>query len=947
MSGMTKVETVFWALLGRAPLPHEVQAYAQYESTPQELGLKLLAYPEVRKRAMIAEFTTESSKWVCSEIRNGLKLWVDLMDAGVSAGAIANNWELEETNFILSLLKQEGCFLDIGAHNGWFTILAAYHVGPRGKVYSFEPRQDIFNYLKKSVDVNGFHDRCTLYRAALSDKVSTTRMGVYSSEHKSDHTIMVVDQTPNDATIIEDTPTLTLDGLEWDRKIDLLKIGFEGAEAIILKGGVELLRRDHPIIINEVFPHWPHQVNGTSAESFIEILKNFGYRLFELTAYGIGQEIHNLDKADPLNRGYFVNIVCLTEEHIAEHLLGPLDGCAKNHKDKLKNLQIDFQSKIDTLKRQGLTQNQIEKDIASIRADFDGKVRVEQQQLAQIEIQIANLRYGFEDKTQSIQKRQKKNSEAEMEIMSLRADLETKTLYGDQQNLKLKKAETEISALRSNLAFHQETTEQQKQNQIHLRQEISNLQEAVAHFNTLQSSNAWRIFMVLVRIGRHIPPPLRRFLIRTAKLGWWSITGKLPQRVSQWRAFQRAQRVVQPPAFVQPAVVDQSCWKLRRGPVALIIDHCWPEPDRDSGSVDAINLVRQLLTLGFEVVFASAGNLVQSPHYESDLIKLGARTVPETGFLPIQKFIEENKDIFSFVVLSRVSCGGALFEHVRYNCPDAKIIFNSVDLHFLREGRAAQLTGDRHALAHAEQTRQREEFLTGKADLTIVVSDVEAEILSVAVPRAPILHLPLAREISLPTATFEARNRIGFIGGFSHKPNLDAIYWFLDQVWPLIRQKRPDIVFSIAGRGLPDNIAKPEEGVIYEGPIDDLHGWFETLIMSVAPLRIGAGAKGKVVSSLTNGIPCVVSAIAAEGMGLIDGTTALVAETREVFAEKIIELIEDKMLWHTLSKNGISYAKTHFSYEVNMHKLHKALIEIGVPVDHSTAAPSTISGVGK
>lgn len=1132
MSGMTQIETVFLALLGRAPLPHELEAYAEFESSPQELGLKLMSSSEIRRRAMLGEFSIGSSQWVCAEIRDGLKLWVDLLDAGVSAGAIAGNWEPNETNFILSILKKDGCFLDIGAHIGWFTILAAHHVGPRGRVYSFEPRQAIFNYLNASVEANGFQDRCTLYRAALSDTVSTTRMATYSSEHNSGHAFIVVGQTPEGADLIEDIPTLTLDGLKWDRKIDVLKIDVEGAEAIVLKGGSQLLMRDRPIIVSELFPRWLHNVSGTSADQFLETLKGFGYRLFELTDHGIGREIHNLNRANLVNDEYFINIVCLTENHIAEHLLRPLDGRVESYMEKIKLLHADFEKETKKATKQNLIRVQLETDLTSLRDEFESNLnqlelqkqsynqlnqemtslkseldikmlQVQQQerkytqaeaeiadlrsdlkakeqertqagaeitalrsgleakalllqqqaqQLTQAEAEIIILRSELETKTRQAQQQAHQRTQAEAEISDLRCELDIKRQHVRQQELKHAVAETEIASLRSDFEikvlrnkkkeleytkiqaeiltlrsdlenknhtiqhnyqqhvqaeaeiaalrselndkngwiehnYHRHNQTKAKLEALHsafvslqdksneneylrlqAEQEIKNLQELAGQLAVLQASNSWRACMVLIRIGRYIPSPLRRFMVRLTKLGWWSITGKLPERLSQRQIFLRSLRtaeIILPTPSLQaenttiaaaiapdpfepvmaettipstPPIIEPSRWEQRRGPVALIVDHCWPEPDRDSGSVDAINLVQQLLTLGFEVVYASAGSLIQPPRFERELCELGAKTVSQTGPEATQKYIEDNRDIFSLIVLSRVSCGGAFFELIRYNCPDTKIIFNTVDLHFLREVRAAQLNGDRNALAHAEQTRRREEFLTGKADLTIVVSDVEAEILSVAVPRAPILHLPLAREITLPTARFETRKRIGFIGGFSHQPNLDAVCWFLAEVWPLVRKKRPNMIFSIAGSALPENIAKPEEGVVYEGPVDDLHGWFETLVMSVAPLRIGAGAKGKVVSSLTNGLPCVISAIAAEGMGLTDGITALVAGAPEIFAEKIIALAEDETLWHALSEKGLEYAQTHFSYQANLNKLHKALIGIGVPVNDSTSA---------
>jgi FkbM family methyltransferase len=824
------MEIAFQALLGRAPLPHEVDAYAALEGSPKELGLRLMTSQEFRRRAQLGEFPAGATRWVCAEIRDELKLWVDLMDAGVSAGAIADNWEPAETNFILSILKKGGCFLDIGAHLGWFTVLAAHRVGPEGRVYAFEPRQKIFNYMRASVEANGFQERCVLRCAALSDKIGTTSMAAFSAEFNSGHAFMVMGERPEGASMVEDIPTLTLDGLEWDRKIDLLKIDVEGAEAIVLKGGRTLLQRDRPVIVSELFPRWLRNVSGVTADEFLKLLKESGYRLFELTPHGVGREIQTLSKAQLFSEEYFTNIVGLTEEHIAEYLLRPLDG----------------------------------------------RLTAQAGQVAQLEEEVTRLR-----------------REAE-----------------------------KLAA--------------------HAGRLVERNDMLAAQLAALRSSSIWRACMALARLASHVPVPLRRFLVRRAKLGWWGVTGQLPRRWSQYRQFRRdggavaASHATLPPQVENPDI-ELAHWADRRGPVALVVDHCWPEPDRDSGSVDAVNLVRHLLAMGFEVVYASAGDLVQAPRYREELVALGVTALPGTGAAFVRKYIEDNRDIFSLVILSRVSCGGALFELVRYNCPDAKIIFNTVDLHFLRESRAAQLSGRQDEAASAERTREREEWLVGQADLTIVVSETEREILAAAVPRAPVLHLPLARDIMPVTAPLQARNRVGFIGGFAHLPNLDAVRWFLAEIWPLVRQQRPDLIFSIAGSGLPDDTVRPEDGVEYVGAVDDLNGWFETLLTSVAPLRIGAGAKGKVASSLANGVPCVVSAVAAEGMGLTDGETALIAATPEAFAGRILALAADDALRQELSAGGLAFARARFSQQSNLLRLHEALIKLNVPVPKEMA----------
>lgn len=907
MPDMNQIETIFQALLGRAPLPHEVRAYEELQDSPQALGLRLITSQEFRRRAFLGEFPAGSTQWVCAEIRDGLRLWVDLMDAGVSAGAIADNWEPAETSFILSILHKGGTFVDIGAHIGWFTVLGAHKVGPDGRVYAFEPRPAIFERLRASVEANGFQDRCVLHCAALSDNAGTVSMATFSRERNSGHAVMVSGAVPEDASLDEDIPAIVLDGLVWDRRIDLIKIDVEGAEALALRGGRALLMRDRPIIVSEFFPAWLRQVSSVSPDNFMAFLKELGYRVFELTSQGIGREIHALERNRAFGEDYFTNILALTDAHIDQYLLRPLDGSVRAYETTFEHLQAERDVKKMTHEEELACQRE---RLARLR---------EQRELHEAALDRLRTELDAEKAVQARQAEQLARSAADLQELQSRAD--NRILHISQENCAL-------------IA------------KVHLLQEQrSNL---IAQNEALQASNIWRACTVLIRLARRIPAPLRKLMVRSAKFGWWTVTGQLPRRRREWRqARQRRSLAAVGSQIVLPAPVEDPAaelarWAGRRGPVALIVDDRWPEPDRDSGSVDAVNLVRNLISMGFDVAYAVASDLVQDRRYRDGLVAMGVRVLPQNGLAHVRKYIEDNRDIFTLVILTRVTWGGVLFELVRYNCPDAKIIFNTVDLHFLREQRVARLSGSDEAIEAANRTRDREEWLVGHADLTIVVSETEREILSASVPRAPVLHQPLVRDVSPPTVPFSARKGIGFVGGFAHQPNLDAVRWFLTDIWPLVRRRCPDLTFSIVGTNLPDGIAKAEEGVTYLGPVADLHAWFETLRASVAPLRVGAGAKGKVASSLASGLPCVLSAVAAEGMNLVDGENVLIADTPEMFADRICALTSDDVLWQRISAGALALARQQFSHEAAQHGLHAALIKMGVPVPRALPSAEAV-----
>ena len=298
----------------------------------------------------------------------------------------------------------------------------------------------------------------------------------------------------------------------------------------------------------------------------------------------------------------------------------------------------------------------------------------------------------------------------------------------------------------------------------------------------------------------------------------------------------------------------------------------------------------------------------------------------------IQAFVERFGRHVDLFVLNRVGTGGQFLELIRYNSPEAKIVFNKVDLHYIREARAARLSGDVIALAQAERTRDREEFLVGKSDLTLVVSSVEQEVLAASVPGAATLVLPLARRIRAPQVSFSQRSGIGFVGGFEHAPNIDAIRHFLADIWPIIYARDPSMRFDIVGSHLPDDVLQGVVGnVRYLGPIDSLDDWLDSLRMSIAPLRIGAGAKGKVASSLCSGLPCILSKVAAEGMDLQDEVNVLVGNSTIDFAEKIIKLHNDPELWARLSSGALDFAKSRLSTENYAQTLRQGVIGIGLP----------------
>jgi glycosyltransferase involved in cell wall biosynthesis len=374
-------------------------------------------------------------------------------------------------------------------------------------------------------------------------------------------------------------------------------------------------------------------------------------------------------------------------------------------------------------------------------------------------------------------------------------------------------------------------------------------------------------------------------------------------------------------------------WAREDGrPLALIVDMAFPAPDRDSGSIDAVNLVNALHRIGYQIIFAAFDG---DASCRAALENSGVVCVDVSGRQ--DRLFAALKPHLHLAILSRVHSGGVFMESIRRACPSAKVIFNTVDLHHLREERTAGLANDRRGLALAARTKARELALVRLADATIVVSYEEHRLLNGLLPGCAVFTLPLARAVAPDVNGFDGRKNVAFIGGYLHPANVDGLRYFLDDIWPLVRKRIPEAEFIAMGPSMPEELAKRQDkGFVVRGYVEDLASELSAIRVMVAPLRAGAGAKGKVASALAHGVPCVVSPIAAEGMNVHDRQTVLVAHSPSEFAERIEELYRDAELWRSISQAGLRLMSGPHSIEANDIRIANILASIGAPVPNKT-----------
>lgn len=357
----------------------------------------------------------------------------------------------------------------------------------------------------------------------------------------------------------------------------------------------------------------------------------------------------------------------------------------------------------------------------------------------------------------------------------------------------------------------------------------------------------------------------------------------------------------------------------------LIVDALTPDPTRDSGSLRLVNIMRLLRELGWQVTFM-ADNRRSSPSEIAYLGNLGVRVLckPWAPALPV--WLAREGRTLDAAMLCRHYVAPPHLPLLRKMAPNAKVLFDTVDLHFLREKRAAE-HDDNPALARqAEASRQAELALIRACDVTFVVSPIEQKLIAAEVPEARVELLSNVHELFGRNRGFENRHGLVFVGGFAHPPNIDAVNWLVTDIYPRVRASRPDIELHLIG-DIPENehprLTGP--GIHIHGRVDDLTPWMEGSRVSLAPLRYGAGVKGKVNMAMSHGLPVVATSIAAEGMSLVDGENVLLADDSADFAAAILRLHDDAQLWLRLSDAALDNIRHHFSFDKARETLRQAL----------------------
>jgi GT2 family glycosyltransferase/SAM-dependent methyltransferase len=347
----------------------------------------------------------------------------------------------------------------------------------------------------------------------------------------------------------------------------------------------------------------------------------------------------------------------------------------------------------------------------------------------------------------------------------------------------------------------------------------------------------------------------------------------------------------------------------------LVIDHYVPTPDQDAGSARMFGILAALAELGYKVTLAP-DNLHRSQPYTAQLQALGVEVIYCPQVPDLRQYIRDTAGQFDWAILSRFQVAPHYIDLIRQVSPATRVMYDTVELGFVRLRRLAELSGSHAGRLEAENLRERELGLARRADVTLVVNEVERDVLRAEEPDIRVEVVSTIYRVRPARPGFEGRSGILFIGGFDHPPNGDAVVYFVEKILPLVRKHLPDVVFNVVGsRPRHDVLSLACDHVVVTGHVPNVDPYFESCRLSVAPLRYGAGVKGKINQSMAFGVPVVATTVAVEGMHLEHGSDVLVADDPAGFAEAVVAAYTDVELWARLSNNGLANVERHFSPE--------------------------------
>lgn len=381
----------------------------------------------------------------------------------------------------------------------------------------------------------------------------------------------------------------------------------------------------------------------------------------------------------------------------------------------------------------------------------------------------------------------------------------------------------------------------------------------------------------------------------------------------------------------------------------LVLGHWLPAGDQSAGGLRGYKILQILREAGYRVVLGADrermehvqlfGSEQAVKRHEIAFERLSIEVV--YGTESILRHLHEKGYEYRFVVLSYPEVAYRYLSYARAYAINAKVIYDPVDLHWLRMERESAIKNDYLLRLQSEDYRQMERFNAAAADMVFAVTQEEKSQILKDVNDAAVEVIPTIHDCVDKIKPLTGRKNLLIVAHYAHSPNEDAVSYFVKEIFPLIRQELPGVVFYMVGSHMTATVqALASQDVVAAGYVPDLTPYFEACRVFVVPLRYGAGIKGKIAQSLGFGLPVVTTSIGAEGMGLIDGKHVLIADSAAAFARAVVRLYTDDRLWEELSQNGLLHIKSNFSKDVIETKLNQIFTTNGDRVRSSSVGMS-------
>ncbi len=411
-------------------------------------------------------------------------------------------------------------------------------------------------------------------------------------------------------------------------------------------------------------------------------------------------------------------------------------------------------------------------------------------------------------------------------------------------------------------------------------------------------------------------------LRRIWRAWWWRGTNAILAEIS-------TSQEVPPQVFspYQPPAIDR-----KHTHALLVIDASIPQYDRDAGARSSFLYLQILREMGHKVFFMPNDQLRREP-YASMLESLGVQLLIGRGFRCGQwkQWLSNQAGQISHIILHRPNVAKQYLASIKKRC-NTKIIYFAHDLRFIREERQFEVNGDFFHYKEAIYWEKVERRIISQVNLAYFFSNEEARLvsewgLSCILRSIPLFPVDLSSCLS---QSFDQRAGLLFVGGFSHQPNLDAVLWFARKIFPLVRKVLPDIKWNIVGRDPPPEVRNlAGSGIIVEGAVSEhrLETLYQTTKVVIAPLRFGAGVKGKVVEAMCRSIPVVTTPVGAEG--ILDAEKALcITHSPEEMAKNVIALCQDRIMWQNTCDQLTKITMLRFSRMAAIHRLSTDLFSV-------------------